>query len=69
MANTQKGGKQGLDFIFRYARNYLHEVLIIQVNVIIGETVIVKGRWLGDPLLASLEEPGTMPFHADFVYV
>lgn len=42
---------------------------MIQVNVIIGDIVSVKGRGLGDPLLASLQEPGTMPFHADFVYV
>lgn len=42
---------------------------MVQVNVIIADPAIVKGQWLGDPLLASLQEPGTMPFHADFVYV
>lgn len=42
---------------------------MIQVNVIIGDILSVKGRGLGDPLPASLQKHGTMPFHADLVYL
>lgn len=66
----QKGDKLGLDFTFCYVRNYLQKVLMIQVNVIIGDSVSVKKKWcFGDALHASLQEPGTMPLHRDFAYV
>lgn len=43
---------------------------MIQVNVIIGDSVSVKKKWcFGDALHASLQEPGTMPLHRDFAYV
>ncbi|POI32295.1 hypothetical protein CIB84_003953 [Bambusicola thoracicus] len=36
----QKGDKLGLDFTFCYVRNYLQKVLMIQVNVIIEDSLI-----------------------------